>query len=446
MTADELSPLEEAKAEHERLAAEIREHDERYYNKAAPTVSDAEYDAMRRRLLALEAVYPQLITPDSPSQRIGAAPAAGFAKVTHARPMLSLDNAFSDDDVRDFVDRVRRFLGLPAEEPVALLAEPKIDGLSASARFEGGKFVLGATRGDGQVGENITANMREVVDFPETLAASDAPDVFEVRGEVYMPKDQFMALNEAQAREEKALYANPRNAAAGSLRQLDPSITASRRLHFFAYSWGEVSERPADSHWGFLERLRGWGYVVLDVDSMSPRGLYRHNTGSSGSTKTGVDRRYVDAFPRMLDALGARAYLAAQPFVRPGAIAVLGMSQGGTTALYALAPDFRPPATAGFAAAVALYPWCQELARLDAPLLVLSGAADELAPVDFCRRHLAKAASAHALELQVYPGVHHLFDIEGFDQERPGRTLRHDPSAAADASARIRAFLARHLQ
>lgn len=262
MTADDLSPLEEAKAEHEQLAAEIREHDERYYNKAAPTVSDADYDAMRRRLLALETVYPELITPDSPSQRIGAPPAAGFAKVTHARPMLSLDNAFSDDDVRDFVDRVRRFLGLPAEEPVALLAEPKIDGLSASARFEGGKFVLGATRGDGQVGENITANMRKVVDFPETLDVKDAPDVFEVRGEVYMPKDQFMALNEAQAREEKALYANPRNAAAGSLRQLDPSITASRRLHFFAYSWGEVSALPADTQWGMVEWLQSAGFTI----------------------------------------------------------------------------------------------------------------------------------------------------------------------------------------
>ncbi len=196
----------------------------------------------------------------------------------------------------------------------------------------------------------------------------------------------------------------------------------------------------------WAERLRSWGYLVLDVDSLTPRGLYRHNTGNSGATRTGVTRRFVDAFPRMLDALGARAYLAAQPFVRPEHIAALGMSQGGTTALYALAPDFRPPDTEGFTAAVALYPLCHEIAAFDAPLLVLIGEADELAPVAFCRQHLAKAASDHELLFEVFPGVHHLFDIEGFNHDGAGRTLRYDPAAADDATAKIQDFLVRHLQ
>ncbi len=254
--------FEDAKAEHAALAEEIRRHDRLYYQEDAPVVSDADYDALRRRLLALEAVYPELVTPDSPSQTVGAAPAAGFAKVTHARPMLSLDNAFTAEDVHDFIDRIRRFLGLDAEEPVALVAEPKIDGLSASARFEQGRFVLGATRGDGVVGEDITANLRQVVDFPETLAGRDLPEVFEVRGEVYLPKSRFAALNAAQEEAGKPPYANPRNAAAGSLRQLDPTITAARRLRFFAYGWGEASALAADTQWGMMEWLQAAGFSV----------------------------------------------------------------------------------------------------------------------------------------------------------------------------------------
>ncbi|MEM7224586.1 MAG: dienelactone hydrolase family protein [Pseudomonadota bacterium] len=195
----------------------------------------------------------------------------------------------------------------------------------------------------------------------------------------------------------------------------------------------------------WAKRLRDWGYVVLDVDSLSPRGLYGHNTGNAGETKTGIKRRHVDAYPRMLDALGARAFLATQPFVQPEKIAVLGMSQGGTAALYALAPDFRPPDSEGFAAGIALYPSCQEIAAYDAPLLVLIGEADELAPATFCRRHLAKAAGGRELLLQVYPGVHHLFDIEGFDKDGPGRTLRYDSAAAGDTTSRVKTFLERYL-
>jgi DNA ligase (NAD+) len=250
----------QAAAELERLAARIAEHDRLYYQLDAPAVSDAEYDALRRRNADIEARFPELIRPDSPSHRVGAAPVEAFAKVTHRRPMLSLENAFEAQDVRDFVDRVRRFLGLGPEDEVALVAEPKIDGISASARFEDGRFVLAATRGDGEVGEDVTANLRTVGDFPKTLKGDDVPGVFEVRGEVYMARKDFLALNAAQAAAGKPPFANPRNAAAGGLRQLDPRITAGRRLGFFAYAWGEPSALAADTQWGMLERLRAWGF------------------------------------------------------------------------------------------------------------------------------------------------------------------------------------------
>ena len=254
--------LEEAGAEHERLAAEIRRNDELYYNEDAPAVSDADYDALRKRLLAIEAKYPELITPDSPSQKVGTAPSAGFSKVRHALPMLSLNNAFEDQDVTDFVDRVRRFLGLPAGETVEILAEPKIDGLSCSVRYEKGKLVQAATRGDGQEGEDITANVRTIDDIPITLKGEGWPDVFEVRGEVYMTKPDFLRLNEAQEAAGKARYANPRNSAAGSLRQLDPEITRSRRLRFFAWGWGEVSATPSGRQSGMMAQIASWGFVV----------------------------------------------------------------------------------------------------------------------------------------------------------------------------------------
>jgi DNA ligase (NAD+) len=254
----ELEPGQAA-LELERLAGEIRRHDAAYYQNDAPLVSDAEYDALRRRNDDIEARFPELKRQDSPSERIGAAPAAAFAKVRHVRPMLSLANAFEPTDIAEFVERVRRFLNLKPEEEVAVVAEPKIDGLSASLTYERGRFVLGATRGDGEVGEDITANLRTIAEIPDRLPGR-APDRIEIRGEVYMPRASFLALNEAQGKAGKQPFANPRNAAAGSLRQLDASITASRNLRFFAYAWGEASGLPADTQWGVLEAFRAWGF------------------------------------------------------------------------------------------------------------------------------------------------------------------------------------------
>ena len=253
---------DQATEELARLGSEIARHDELYHGQDEPEISDADYDALRRRNLAIEERFPDLKRDDSPTARVGAAPASGFSKVTHARPMLSLDNAFNDDDVRDFVDRVRRFLGLAADETVALVAEPKIDGLSASLRYEDGRFVLGATRGDGSVGEDITINLRTLEDIPDALSGDDVPAILEVRGEVYMRHADFAELNQAQTAAGKAPFANPRNSAAGSLRQLDSSITATRKLHFFAYSLGEVSALDAPGHWDVLQQLRAWGFVV----------------------------------------------------------------------------------------------------------------------------------------------------------------------------------------
>ena len=231
----------QAKAELKRLAGEIAEHDRLYYQEAAPIISDAEYDALRHRYERIEARFPELRTPESLSLRVGAPPAARFAKVRHAVPMLSIDNAFSEQDVADFVERIRRFLRLPAQEPVAFTAEPKIDGLSCSLRYEQGVLVGAATRGDGTVGEDVTANVRTIADVPGKLHGRNLPAVCEVRGEVYMSRAEFLALNQRQEAEGKPVFANPRNSAAGSLRQLDPAITASRPLKFFAYAWGEMS-------------------------------------------------------------------------------------------------------------------------------------------------------------------------------------------------------------
>src|SRR5215470_16097627 len=240
LAVDELTETQ-AKAELKRLAAEIAGHDTRYYQEDAPTVSDAAYDALRRRNDEIEARFPGLVRPDSPSGRIGAKPAGKFAKVRHTVPMLSLGNAFSSGDVADFVDRIRRFLSLKADDAIVFTAEPKIDGLSLSLRYEDGLLVSGTTRGDGTEGENVTANVRTLEDIPQQLKGKGVPDICEVRGEVYMTKSAFLALNERQRAAEKQVFANPRNSAAGSLRQLDPAITASRPLGFFAYSWGEMS-------------------------------------------------------------------------------------------------------------------------------------------------------------------------------------------------------------
>ena len=250
---------EAARREHARLCVEIGRHNHAYFDQDSPVISDAEYDTLFRRLAAIEARFSDLVTADSPTQRVGAAPAAGFAKVRHAVPMLSLGNAFDDADVRDFDARVRRFLGLGEEEVVELVAEPKIDGLSASLRYEQGRFVLGATRGDGSEGEDITANLSTISDLPKTLAGA-APLVLEVRGEVYMSHAEFQAMNVRHEAAGAKVFANPRSAAAGSVRQVDAAITAGRPLHFFAYGWGEVSETVAASHWAFLDRLGEWGF------------------------------------------------------------------------------------------------------------------------------------------------------------------------------------------
>src|SRR6267378_4160425 len=252
----------QAKVEHMRLSLELEAHNERYYQKDAPSVSDAAYDALRQRLVAIEARFPDLVTKESPTQKVGAAPARGFAKVQHAVPMLSLGNAFSDEDVTEFVDRIRRFLKLDADHIPALVAEPKIDGLSLSLRYENGELVRAATRGDGFTGEDVTANVRTIKDIPHTLKGRNIPAACEMRGEVYMLKKDFLELNKKQAEADDTVFANPRNSAAGSLRQKDVSITASRPLKFFAYTWGEMSERPADTQHGMLEWMDRAGFVV----------------------------------------------------------------------------------------------------------------------------------------------------------------------------------------
>jgi DNA ligase (NAD+) len=249
-----------AKAEYARLQAEIAAHDRRYYQDDAPTVSDAEYDALRRRYNDIEARFPDLRTLESLSLKVGAAPARGFAKLRHRVPMLSLDNAFSEEDVRDFVERIRRFLRLSADEPIVFMAEPKIDGLSMSLRYEGGELVSGATRGDGTEGEDVTANIRTLEDVPKKLKGRNIPEVCEVRGEVYMTKHAFLALNKRQAESGGQIFANPRNSAAGSLRQKDPTITASRPLGFFGYAWGEMSVLPADTQSGMVKWLESCGF------------------------------------------------------------------------------------------------------------------------------------------------------------------------------------------
>jgi DNA ligase (NAD+) len=253
---------DEVKAELARLAEEIAHHDRLYYQQDAPEISDAAYDDLRQRNAAIEARFPDLIRPDSPSMRVGAAPAAAFAKATHLKPMLSLDNAFDEEDVRDFVARVRRFLKLDADTPLELTAEPKIDGLSANLLYEKGRFVRGATRGDGTVGEDITANLRTLKEIPQRLKGSKVPDLVEVRGEIYMQRPEFLAMNEERVAAGEPGFANPRNAAAGSVRQLDPAITAGRPLRFFAYAWGELSERPAKTHWEMLRAFESWGFAV----------------------------------------------------------------------------------------------------------------------------------------------------------------------------------------
>jgi DNA ligase (NAD+) len=262
---ENLSELE-ASSELAFLAAELARHDALYHGKDAPEVSDAEYDALKRRNEAIEAAFPDLVRSDSPSKSVGFAPLPTFAPIVHARPMLSLDNVFSDEDVQDFIGSVYRFLGVLPDNSIAFTAEPKIDGLSMSIRYENRKLKTAATRGDGTTGENVTANIRTIAEIPDTLPA-DAPDVVEVRGEVYMAKSDFLALNAQMEAEGKQTYVNPRNTASGSLRQLDAKVTAARKLRFFAYALGEVSNggvptRLADTQYGIVEKFRAWKFPV----------------------------------------------------------------------------------------------------------------------------------------------------------------------------------------
>ena len=260
---------EDAAAELAALAAEIAHHNRLYHDQDAPEISDADYDALMRRNTAIEAAFPDLVREDSPSKLVGAATSSPLSKVAHARPMMSLDNAFDDEEVGDFVARVRRFLSLAADEPVALTAEPKIDGLSCSLRYEHRQLIRALTRGDGAVGEDVTANVRTIADIPQALPAS-APDIFEVRGEVYMEKAAFVALNarlldEAEDKEKARQFANPRNAAAGSLRQKDASVTASRPLRFLMHGLGETSATPGQTQTELVRAIQGFGFLVSDL-------------------------------------------------------------------------------------------------------------------------------------------------------------------------------------
>jgi DNA ligase (NAD+) len=269
MPVDALT-AKQAEAELRRLATEIAEHDARYHGRDAPIISDPEYDAMRRRNAAIEARFPDLVRADSPSKQVGAAPASGFGKVQHVVPMLSLDNAFDAEDARAFVERVRRFLNLPA--PPAFTAEPKIDGLSASLRYERGKLVQAATRGDGREGEDVTANLSTIKDIPHSLKGKHVPDILEVRGEVYLAKSAFAEMNARAEAEGAQTYVNARNTAAGAVRQLDPNITASRKLSFLAWGWGELSEPLADTQFKSMQRLAKLGFPI------NP--LLRHGEGA----------------------------------------------------------------------------------------------------------------------------------------------------------------------
>jgi DNA ligase (NAD+) len=260
--ADKLTEAEAANR-LEALAKEIARHDRLYHGQDAPEISDADYDSLVRENRQLEERFPKLVRADSPSKRLGAAPTSGLAKVGHARPMLSLENAFAAEEVIEFVARVKRFLALPADAFVAMTAEPKIDGLSCSLRYEKGELVLAATRGDGTTGEDVTANARTIGDIPQRIAG--APDVLEVRGEVYMSKADFEALNERQEAAGGKIFANPRNAAAGSLRQKDPAITAARPLRFFAHGWGEISAPLAETQYEAMKRIEGFALPVIDL-------------------------------------------------------------------------------------------------------------------------------------------------------------------------------------
>ena len=253
--------LQDASVEHSRLSAEINHHNKLYYQDSTPTITDSEYDEIFSNLISIETLFPELVTSISPTQQIGSPLVSGFTKIPHSVPMLSLDNAFKDEDISDFVDSLRRFLKLSVNEPLELVSEPKIDGLSVSLRYENHKFVRGTTRGDGNQGEDITNNLKTISEVPDQLPKT-APKTIEIRGEVYMTKSEFQELNTYQKSLDEKTFSNPRNAAAGSLRQLNPKITATRPLRLFAYSWGEIDANLPSTHSGFLKHLEDWSFPV----------------------------------------------------------------------------------------------------------------------------------------------------------------------------------------
>jgi DNA ligase (NAD+) len=298
----------EAAAELERLAAEIAEHDRRYHQEDAPIISDAEYDALRLRNTAIEARFPELTRPDTPSKRVGAKPAGRFRKVRHSVPMLSLGNAFADEDVVDFLARIRRFLRLPDDAALVLTAEPKIDGLSASLRYEDGRLTLGATRGDGAEGEDVTGNIRTIAEIPQKLP-NGVPDVVEIRGEVYMTHEEFRALNAREAERGGRVFVNPRNTAAGALRQLDPKITAERPLHFFVHGWGEMSAITAKTQFDMLKTIESWGFPLNSMVrriSGAEQALAFHAEVEATRAKLGYD---IDGVVYKVDDLSLQARL-----------------------------------------------------------------------------------------------------------------------------------------
>jgi DNA ligase (NAD+) len=330
---EDLSP-QEAREELAALAEAIAEANLAYHQADAPRISDAEYDALKRRNAAIEAAFPELKRPDSPTEQVGAAPAETFAKVRHAQRMLSLENAFAEAEVPEFVDRIRRFLNLAPDAPLAFTAEPKIDGLSLSLRYESGRLVTAATRGDGETGENVTANARTIADIPDTLAG--APAVLEVRGECYMSHADFAALNARQAETTGRTFANPRNAAAGSLRQLDPRITAARPLHFFAYAWGELSEPLAATQLAAIERLHALGFPtnpLMRLCASTAEMLAQYRLIEAQRATLGYD---IDGVVYKLDRLDLQARLGFRSTTPRWALAHKFSAERATTRLEAI--------------------------------------------------------------------------------------------------------------
>lgn len=372
---DKLTPFE-AQAEHAALGEEIAAHDRRYYQDDAPTISDAEYDTLRQRYNALEAAFPHLKSAASLSEKVGAAPSSRFGKIRHAVPMLSLANAFSPEDVTDFVARIRRFLDLPTAAPLAFTAEPKIDGLSCSLRYENGVLVHAATRGDGFEGEDVTANVRTIASIPHRLPAG-VPAVAEVRGEIYLSHDDFAAINARQLEAGEKVFANPRNAAAGSLRQLDASITASRPLKFFAYAWGEMSAMPAETQSGMVAAFGGWGLPInarMAVCDSAGALIAHYRAIEADRANLGYD---IDGVVYKVDSLSLQARLGfvarsprwavAHKFAAEKAQTVLEAIdiQVGRTGAHTPVAKLRPVTVGGVVVSNATLHNAAEIARLD---------------------------------------------------------------------------------